>query len=106
MTSSYQPLSLSQAVPGMVLSEDLHDAQGNILLPYGSTLTDAILRSLQRRGVKMLSVVADASPVIDQAAQRDYHRARLARLFRKCNDDQGCRVLRNLMTQYRLGEKS
>ncbi|QBE64506.1 hypothetical protein [Pseudoduganella lutea] len=49
-------LPLAQARAGMVLAGELRDAQGQLLLPHGTTLTPAMLASLARQGVEALPV--------------------------------------------------
>ena len=47
---NYQ-ITLDEARPGMVLSDDLLDTLGQTLLPAGSILSDASIASLRRREV-------------------------------------------------------
>ena len=63
-------LPLAQARAGMVLSSELRDAQGQLLLPRGTVLTPAMLASLARHGIDALPV--DVGP-----------RERIDYLFRK-----------------------
>ena len=63
-------LPLAQARAGMVLGNELRDAQGTLLLPRGTVLTPAVLASLQRHGIATLQVEAP-------------HAARIDYLFRK-----------------------
>ena len=78
-------IPLSDAEAGMVLALDLKDAGGAVLLPAGTALSASSLKSLERRGVEQVSVVADEPAETD--AQKDAERlrklGRLERLFRR-----------------------
>ena len=49
-------LPLAQARAGMVLSGELRDAHGQVLLPEGTILTPSMLASLGRYGIDTLPV--------------------------------------------------
>jgi hypothetical protein len=109
MSSAYQHLALADVRPGMVLSDELMDELGHVLLPQGAILTAAIIALLPRHGVDMLAVLrADAAslpPAPDQALLQ----ARLAYLFRKNDidnkDDWATGILHRYMEDYRLGRE-
>jgi hypothetical protein len=95
---------LTDARPGMTLSDVLLDDKGNVLLAQGVVLTETILASLARHGVDALPILraADAAPPIDPAAVQ----ARLDILFRG-NDredhaDWATGILRRYVEDYRL----
>jgi hypothetical protein len=107
MSVGYKLTALAAARPGMVLSDVLLDRQGQMLLPQGTTLTDAMLASLRRHGVDMLPIVAtggDPAP----AAAADVQ-ARLDHLFRKNdrddNEDWATGLLRRYVEDYRHGRE-
>lgn len=85
MIAATRPTPLADALPGMVLSEPLHDAKGNVLLGAGMVLTETMLASLARHGIALLPILgAAAAPALpDPAAVQ----ARLAQLFRRQPDD-------------------
>jgi hypothetical protein len=105
MSAAYQLIALSQARPGMVLSDVLLDRQGQVLLPQGAVLTEAALVSLARHGVAMVPIQDDAAGSADPAAVQ----ARLDHLFRKNdrddNDDWATGILRRYVEDYRLGRE-
>jgi hypothetical protein len=106
MRRNYQ-VTLDEASAGMILSDDLRDAQGSVLLPAGTTLSDSTLTSLRRRGIDMLSIQGDELPDADDAAAQEKYKERLQQLFRKHGeDDMATEVLRQLVTRFRLGESS
>lgn len=106
MNSPYQHLALAEVRPGMVLSDELLDRQGQVLLPQGAILTAAIIALLPRHGIERLAVLAGsgqaAAPAIDEAAVS----ARLARLFRRCDPareaDSAAATLHAYLLDYRL----
>src|SRR4051812_942230 len=68
MTSNYQPLNLAQVQPGMVLSDELLDVQGHVLLPQGTVLTEAMLALMPRHGISVLPILQQqVSPEAAQA---------------------------------------
>jgi hypothetical protein len=104
MINRYKHVELDDAVAGMVLAEDVLDGQGGILLPQKTALTDALLTSLRRRGIDTVHVVNDDISEEELNAERQRVQRRLARLFRKCQDDRICGILLQQVTEYRLGE--
>jgi hypothetical protein len=108
MSSAYQHLAVADVRPGMVLSDVLLDQQGQVLLPQGAILTEAIIALLPRHGVDVLTVLcggADAVPGPDQAALQQ----RLAHLFRQDDidnkEDRATGILHRYMEDYRLGRE-
>jgi len=100
---SYQ-ITLDEAIPGMILADDLLDQHGKVLLPAGSTLTETSLVSLGRRGVDMLPILREESTEPDNEADLEKHRRRLGVLFRKhTEDDMATEILRQFVTNFRLG---
>lgn len=87
MTAPQRLIGIDDVTAGNRLARDLLDDRSQVLMPAGAELTDSSLLSLRRRDVQELWVVDDSVPTPDphlaQVAQREHHRARLARLFRK-----------------------
>lgn len=106
MTSRSQQLELDKVSAGMVLSDDLLDSQGKILLPQGTTLTDATLASLHRHNVEILPILCEALSEDDAAAEHERYLARLAVLFRKHADDEATALMLQYVTNFRLGVQS
>ena len=107
MNAAYQHLALADVKPGMLLSDELLDKQGQVLLPAGALLTAAIIALLPSHGVTVLAIRCDAlavetAPATDPGALE----TRLARLFRKNDiDDQNdwaTGILRRYVEDYRL----
>jgi hypothetical protein len=110
MSAAYQHLALSQVKPGMILSDELLDQQGQILLPKGAVLTEKIIGLLPGHGIEMLAVLRppgqaapDTLPHPGAAAQR------LAKLFRKNEgaDGDACAtgILQRYITEFRLQDR-
>jgi hypothetical protein len=110
MTATYRHLPLADVQAGMVLSDELLDQQGQVLLPAGTVLTEKMLQRLPAHGVESLAVVDDtpADPV-QSAAQRQAQRERIAQLFRHHAADDGedwaANALRALVTDFRVGKE-
>jgi hypothetical protein len=106
MSAAIQLTPLRDAQPGMVLSDVLLDAKGNVLLAQGVSLTEAMLASLVRHGVESLPIFHTQSghsePAFDPAAVQ----ARLDRLFRANERDDhadwATGILRRYVEDYRL----
>lgn len=104
MISKKRIVNVDDAVAGMVLSKTVVDDRGGVLLPEATTLTDALLTSLRRRGIETVYIVNNDISEADVTAERERVQQRLARLFRNCNTERACRVLLQRITEYRLGE--
>lgn len=104
MISRCKQLDLDDAVAGMVLAEAVLDAQGGVLLPHSTTLTDSLLTSLRRRGIDTVFVVDDNISEEELKAERERVQRRLEQLFRKCPDSGACGALRQNIAGYRLGD--
>lgn len=103
MNSDDKLLPLNEVLPGMVVSDDLLDARGGLVLGQGMVVTEAILFSLQRRGIETLSIVAERGSNIEREAEITRQKERLAKLFRRCGGGPADKMLWQYVTQYRLG---
>ena len=109
MGTSHRHLPLDQVRAGMVLSDQLLDTQGKVLLPEGAVLTDATLALMPRHGIDALPIVmADVSDQ-DLEQLHEQHRQKIAQLFRKNDHDDGADwatgLLRSFVSDYRLGKE-
>lgn len=95
-------ISLDSAVAGMILADDLRDANANVLLPRGATLTEAALISLRRRNIESLHVLTETQPAADSEIAREYQRQRLVKLFRAADDSGTNALLLQHIMQYRF----
>jgi hypothetical protein len=106
MTNYRNQLPLEQATPGMTLSESLRDAKGEVLLPQGATLTEAVLAALARRGIDMLPIATndEATQLSDAEleALRECARERISRLFRRCGEAGAAGMLKQYVTNLRM----
>ena len=107
MSAAYQHLALSEVKPGMILSDELLDRQGQVLLPKGAVLTAKTIALLPGHDIEMLAVLSNG-PTDDREKTPDASviERRLARLFRKNDiddhDDWATGILRRYMLDYRL----
>jgi len=104
--TTHQLLPLEQIRPGMILSDVLLDARGQVLLPQGAVLTENMLSLMPRHGIEMLSIQAPPLSPEEQAALLESYRTRLAHLFRKHDpadpDDVTTGLLLSYASHYRL----
>lgn len=111
MSAAYQHLALTEVMPGMILSDELLDRQGQILLPKGTVLTARMIALLPGHGIGMLAVLRPAGAASGEEARPDpaIVEGRLAHIFRKNdienNDDWATGILRRYVTDYRLGRE-
>ena len=103
MSDDHELVPVSQAQPGMVLSDELLDNGGMVLLAKGAVLSEAIIASLQRHHIEAVPVArALAHRAPDEAAVL----ARLDHLFRKHDPDDDSdwagKLLRRYVEDYRL----
>ena len=116
MTANYQHLALAQVQPGMVLSDELLDAHGHVLLPQGTRLTEAMLAAMPRHDVETLPILTvpplagaaqDQEKKRERERDRDLQRRRLSRLFRKhdpaMEGERASGELRQFIEHFHLG---
>lgn len=106
MSTIHKQLTLKEVTPGMVLSDDLFDPQGQILLPKGATLTQHAIESLHRHDVVSLRIAIGELTEEEEIAQRVHFQARLARLFRNHDDSEANGLLHRYVRKFRLGEQA
>jgi hypothetical protein len=105
MTTPEHTIDIDDAVVGMVLSHNLLDGGGAVLLPAGATLSAASLSSLRRRGIERLQVVPAAPPPDPAAlaAERERQSQRLVSLFRHSASCGATGLLLDQLITYRNG---
>lgn len=103
MTHSSKQTPLDEALPGMVLADDLLDSQGHILLPQGTKLTEAIFVSMRRYDIETLPILTEELSVVEEAAEIERHLQRLPILFRKNCDDKASLLLQQYVSKFRMG---
>ena len=107
MSAAYQHLALTDVKPGMILSDELLDQQGQVLLPKGAILTTKTIALLPSHGIDMLAVLR-TDGAAGELARPDPAtiERRLAKLFRKNDpdnhDDWATCILRRYILDYRL----
>lgn len=101
MSDDHVLVPVTQAQPGMVLSDELLDSQGLVLLAKGAVLSEAIIASLQRHHIDVVPV---ARVEAHRAPDAEQVQARLDHLFRKhdLDADWAASLLRRYVEDYRL----
>jgi hypothetical protein len=110
MSAAYQHLALSQVKPGMILSDELLDQQGQVLLPKGAVLTDKIISLLPGHGIETLAVLRPpGQPVPETHSDPSAIEQRLAKLFRKNDGPDGdawaTGILQRYISEFRLHDR-
>jgi hypothetical protein len=103
MSDDHAMVPVTQVTPGMVLSDELLDNQGLVLLAKGAVLSEATIASLQRHHIEAVPVArVEAHRAPDEAEVV----ARLDHLFRKHDlegdEDWAGKLLRRYVEDYRL----
>lgn len=103
MSDDHTMVPVTQLQPGMVLSDELLDNNGLVLLARGAVLGQATIASLQRHQIETVPVArVEAHRAPDAAAVV----ARLDHLFRKHDldddNDWAGKLLRRYVEDYRL----
>lgn len=111
MTELHQHMALAQVHPGMVLSDELLDVQGKVLLPSGTVLSAVMLASLPHHGIDMLPILLESTRSDQEVAcALQQQRQRLAYLFRKHDladeSEQATSTLYRLMLDFRLNPRA
>lgn len=107
MLSSHRFLPLSKVEVGMVLSDEVLDAQGHVLLPAGTVITANLLARLPAHGIDALPI-AVAADTASAAVDRETVLRRTAHIFRRIDPHDPAhapsRTLRRVVEAFRLGE--
>ena len=109
MSAAYQHLALSQVKPGMILSDDLLDQQGQVLLPKGAVLSARTIALLPGHGIEVLAVLLPGGAGAAGTPDEDAILRRQARLFRKNavpdDDAWATSILQRYILDFRLGRE-
>ncbi len=103
MTVTHKQLPIDQVVPGMVLSDQICNALGTVLLVSGTVLSESILLSLHRHKIESLPILFEVSESTDPQQDIEQQLARLEHLFRKHDPDDASPLLKKLLAEYRAG---
>jgi hypothetical protein len=100
MSTAHQLVSLETATAGMILSDDILDQQGQVLLAQGTVLTAATIAALGRHDIALLPIAVSGvvETVIDEAAVT----ARLDYLFRGNDPATANAILHGYIVDFRL----
>jgi hypothetical protein len=107
MASRYMQITLEEAVAGMVLSDDILDSHGNVLLRGGCSLSNSTIASLKQHHIETLSIASNEEISAEaEEAERAIQITRLSKLFRKPGNDaeDATNLLAQLVRDFRLGK--
>jgi hypothetical protein len=106
MNPAYRHVPVAELRPGMVLSDEILDDLGQVLLARHAVLSARTISQLQARDIALVAVLGPAqTPEVDTARTL----ARINHLFRKNDpddaDDWATGILRRYVTDYRLNRE-
>jgi hypothetical protein len=105
MVSSKRVL-IDQAASGMKLALTLTGVHGEILLPQGTELTEAMIASLKRHQIDEINIEIAAENDQDAAISLARKIERLDHMFKMTENEQLNRELREYIIRYWTGEKT
>ncbi|MEO6352369.1 MAG: hypothetical protein ABIO19_12975 [Burkholderiaceae bacterium] len=103
MKNATRLLPMNEVLVGMIISNDVLDTHGELILGQGTVITEAMLLSLPRYGIKTLTIAAEKISDTGRQAEIELQRLRLNKLFRRCGDGPADKLLLQYLMQYRLG---
>lgn len=77
-----------ELVPGMILAEDVHDADGRLLVAAGAEVSDRLVRLLTDHGIERVALRVEA-PEEDPAAREQRRQAIIAATERRFRNVRG-----------------
>jgi len=102
MTAMIRTIPLDQALPGMVLGEEVTSA-GNMLLPRGTVINIGHIDGLRRREVTEIAVLAPSKlSAAEIQERREALHGKVAHLFRQAGTDATMQALLRAVLEYRL----
>ena len=100
---SSRVIDLEQIEVGMVLSQDVLDANGNCLMASGTALTAGHINSLKRRSINSIAIEIELEISAEElSAQREACIKQLDHCFRQVKDNADMQRLKNVLLAYRL----
>lgn len=106
MSAEHRQLPLDEVHAGMVLSENVLDDNGVVLLSRGLTLSGSILAALARHGIATVPILFESAEEAEPGPDPSEQLARLAHLFRKQSTDEASGILQQYVQYFRLGEQA
>lgn len=107
-STSVSTIPLDQALPGMVLAEEVRQKSGGILLPRSITLSENHIASLRHRDIQEITIEMEEqqttealSPEKKRALQKAI-RTEVQHMFRRSEMDATMQALLRAVTEYRL----
>jgi hypothetical protein len=103
MSHPYNFLPLHKIKAGMVLSDDLLDKLGHILLPAGTILTGSMINSMPHHDIHQLSILFKNAVVSEEdiLIERQKKLARLKQIFRQAPNESPANTLLAYVEKYR-----
>jgi hypothetical protein len=100
-------LRLDEIVPGAVLDSEVRDAHGQLLLPGGTRITEAMLAELRRHSILTLPVLVETTLADDERIDAiDHNLQRIRYIFRGAGDSEPLCELERQVAAYRQRKPS
>jgi hypothetical protein len=106
MSKKHHYVPVSKVTAGMILSENLLDKLGHVLLPAGSTLTDHTIKAMAHHNVHQLAIVQTDDEGNDDAESKQKKIDRLSHIFKHAPYDDPTDTLKAYIEKYRHGDLS
>ena len=100
---SSKVVNLEQVETGMILAQDVLDANGTCLMTSGIALSASQISSLKRRSINSIAIEIEEGLSADElSAQREACIKQLDHCFRQVKDNADMQRLKNVLLAYRL----
>jgi len=107
MKKTTSQLPLEEVSPGMVVAAPILDEGGRVLLPAGSTLSEGVIASLERRDIASVTVEVEVQMDPAEAeARRVRLKAQLDHLFRHAGEGEEMHALYAAVLDFSLEHRS
>ncbi|WP_395008951.1 hypothetical protein [Undibacterium sp.] len=107
MNNKHKYLPLAHIEAGAILADDLLDKLGHVLLPKGTTLTVAILKSIALHDIHQLSIISELDQGQNQGLEleleqiREHDLIRINKIFRHTPSEGPTVTLKSYIERYR-----
>ncbi|MDH5446111.1 MAG: hypothetical protein OEY52_11175 [Gammaproteobacteria bacterium] len=99
-------ISVDECHAGSVLTEDVNNASGAVMLKAGTVLTEDKINTLIRIGVTEVSIVNNQKLSPEQLEKKRKAVNKLMKgVFRKVESDLGMKKLKDILTEYYINER-
>jgi hypothetical protein len=109
MSKKHHFIPVSKVRAGMILSENLLDKLGHVLLPAGTELTEITIKAMAHHEIHQLAVLSDSADAENDNSDIEFQQKKIARLdtiFRHAPVGEPTDLLRTYVEKYRRSKSS